>query len=467
MIIPLIVIAVICILVGMGLGFGIGRSRAKAALELPLRDAENRAAAEAARAEEVRYQNDLNKKDLAGLQEQLRDSEKGKVAAQTRVEESEKNLAEQKALLDVAQVKLSDTFKALAAEVLAGNNAGFLTLAQEKFKSIQDSAAVDLDTRKAAIDLLIGPLSETLSVYQKETKALEERLLREQGAVSEQLKASALAQFALQSETTKLAQALKPHQVRGRWGEMTLRRTVELSGMSSYCDFTEQETVQSEQGRLRPDMVIKLPNGREVAVDSKVPLDGFLEAMEAKTEEARTASLTKYARQIHQCVDQLSSKQYWAQFTASPEFVVLFMPNDSFLSAAVERDASLIESAIVKKVVIATPITLIALLHAISYGWRQQQMAENTQQIIDQAQELSDRVATFVEHLHDMGKSMSHGVESYNKAIASFEGRILPAAKKFKALGASGKKEIKDLDYIDKSIRQLATIEALSESEEE
>jgi DNA recombination protein RmuC len=445
MIIPLLLTSLISALIAATLGWVISHSRTKTKMEGLVRASEADAAAAKALEEEVRRQNDLTKTDLIALQEQFREAEKGKVSAETHAQESEKNLAEQKALLEEAKAKLSDTFRALAAEALAGNNTSFLTLAQEKFKTVKEEAAVDLDNRKKAVDALIGPLSETLLVYQKETRALEERLLREQGAVSEQLKASALTQAALQSETTKLAQALKPHQVRGRWGEITLRRTVELAGMSSHCDFVEQESIDTDHGRLRPDMVIKLPMGREIVVDSKVPLSGFLEALEVKTEEERTAALTKYARQVHQRVTELSSKEYWTQFSSSPEFVVLFMPNDSFLSAAVERDSSLMESAITKKVVIATPITLIALLHAIAYGWRQQQVAENAQQISALAQDLSDRVATFVEYLQKVGGAMGKAVESYNAAVASFETRILPSARKFKALGANGKKEIETI----------------------
>ncbi len=457
------VILVLGLVIGAGLGWVMSNARTKATMGSVLREHGERTAAAEARVEEIRQQLKLAKDDFETLRERLRQAETTKTMAETRVSEIEKNLVEQKALLEDAKAKLSDTFRSLAAEALAGNNTGFLTLAEEKFKALKEEAAADLETRKKAIETLVQPLAETLSAYQKEAKELEEKRLRELTSVGEQLRAVAIAQTTLQSETAKLVNALRSPQVRGRWGEIALRKTAELAGMSPHCDFVEQESVTAEDGRLRPDMVVKLPAGREVVVDSKVPLGGFLEALEAKTDEEREAALMKHASQVNQHVTKLASKEYWDQFPAAPEFVVLFIPNDSFLAAAAEKDPALVESALTKKIVIATPTTFIALLRAIAFGWRQELVAENAQRISALGQELSDRIGTLAEHLIKVGGAIGRAVESYNAAVASFESRVLPSARKFKLLGAGGKKDIEELQPIDQTPRTFTA----SNSEED
>lgn len=449
------VIFVLGLVIGIAIGWVISSARTKAAVGSVLREHETRTAAADARVEEVRLQIKTAKDDFETLREKLSQAETDKAAAETRAIETEKNLSEQKALLEDAKAKLSDTFRSLAAEALAGNNSGFLTLAEEKFKALRDDATADLETRKKAIEVLVHPLTETLSAYQKEAKELEDKRLRELGSVGEHLRALASAQTTLQSETAKLVNALRSPQVRGRWGEIALRKTAELAGMSPHCDFVEQVSVTTEDGRLRPDMLVKLPAGREVVVDSKVPFIGFLEALEAKTDEEREAALTRHARHVNQHVTKLASKEYWDQFTAAPEFVVLFIPNDSFLAAAAEKDPTLVESALTKKVMIATPTTFIALLLAIAFGWRQELVAESAQRISALGQELSDRMGTLAEHLIKVGGAIGKAVESYNAAVASFESRVLPSARKFKALGAGGKKEIEELQPIDQTPRAL------------
>jgi DNA recombination protein RmuC len=445
--------------IGAGLGWAISAARSKAGVGSMLRDQETRTAAAEARVEEVRQQLAAARHDFETLREDLRKTEAARVAADTRVIETERNLAEQRSLLDEAKTRLSDAFKSLAADALAGNNTGFLILAEEKFKALKDEAAVDLETRRKAIETMVQPLSDTLSAYQLETKALEDKRLREYSTVGEQLRAVALGQATLQGETAKLVNALRSPQVRGRWGEIALRKTAELAGMSPHCDFVEQESVTTEEGRFRPDMVVKLPAGREVVVDSKVPLGGFLEALEATTDEDRERALLKHAAQVNQHVVKLASKEYWDQFAAAPEFVVLFIPNDSFLAAAAEKDPALVESALSKKIVIATPTTFIALLRAIAYGWRQELVAESAQRICALGQELAERMGTLADHLIRVGGAIGKAVESYNGAVASFESRVLPSARKFQALGAGGKKEIQELQAIDQKPRALTAFD--------
>ncbi len=450
-----VIILALGLVIGGGVAWVMSGARARASMGSALRTHEARTAAAEARVEEIRQHLTSARGDFETLRERLREAETAGVAAETRVIEIEKNLAEQKTLLEDARTKLSETFKSLAAEALAGNNAGFLVLAEEKFRALKDEAAIDLESRRKAVELLVQPLTETLSAYQKESKELEDKRLREMSAVGEQLRGLMTAQTTLQSETAKLVNALRSPQVRGRWGEITLRKTAELAGMSAHCDFVEQESVTTDEGRLRPDMVVKLPAGREVVVDSKVPLGGFLEALEAKTDEEREVALAKHARQVNQHITKLASKEYWDQFTAAAEFVVLFIPNDSFLAAATEKDPSLVESAMTKKIVIATPTTFIALLRAIAYGWRQELVAESAQRISALGQELSDRMGTLAEHLIKVGGAIGKAVESYNAAVGSFESRILPSARKFRILGAGGKKEIEELEPIDQMPRSL------------
>ncbi len=428
-------------------------------LSKPKGDQSKVAAAEA-REQELRAQIDANRTGFEGLRNKLVESEKARVQAETRVEESEKRVNEQKALLEDAKAKLSNAFDSLAAKALAENNKGFLTLAEEKFGSLQASAEAELDIRKTAIETLVGPLNEALAGYQAASKELEEKRLREISEVGQQLKSLGAAQITLQSETAKLVNALKSPQVRGRWGEVALRKTAELAGMTKYCDFTEQESVDTEEGRLRPDMIVKLPAGREVVVDSKVSMAGFMEALEAKTEIEREAALTRHVAQINTHVRQLSAKDYWEQFPHAPEFVVLFIPNDSFLAAAAERDPNLIENALNQQIVIATPTTFIALLKAIAFGWRQEVLAENAQKISGLGQEMSDRIAMIVDHFNSVGKFLGKAVESFNSASSSFETRLLSTARKFKELGAGGKKEVEAIEPVDQLPRQVTALPA-------
>lgn len=409
-------------------------------------------AAEAARqAEELKEEVDL-------LRQRLRAADVAAAEAQATAEADRRALVEQRSLLEDAKVKLADSFRALASEALSANERRFLTLAEEKFRALKDEGAVDLDARRKAFESLLAPLAETLSAYQKESKELEEKRLREISGVGEQIRGLAAAQISLQAETTKLATALRSPQARGQWGEIALHKTAELAGMSPYCDFFEQESVDTADGRLRPDMIVRLPAGREVVVDSKVPLAAFLDAVDAPTDEARAAALARHAAQVRQHVLRLSAKDYQAQYE-SAEFVVLFIPNDSFLAAAAEQDPGIIEFALQKNVVIATPTTFIALLRAVAYGWRQEQIGENAEKIRLLGAELCDRLGTVVEHFGKVGSSIGSAVKQYNAAVASFESRLLPAVRRFQGLGISGKKELPELAQVEEAPRSVPALE--------
>ena len=363
--------------------------------------------------------------------------------------EAEQRSGEEKLqLLNKTQQQLEKNFKALSSQALVANNQSFLDLATSTLTNFQQQAQGDLENRQQAINQMVQPLQESLQKVDSKIEQLEQKRSGAYARLDEQLKSLLTSQLKLESETGNLVRALRTPAVRGRWGEIQLRKVVEMAGMVNYCDFVEQETADS--GRLRPDMIIKLPNGRNIIVDSKAPLQAYLESLEANDDQQRTAHLAHHARQIRDHLQKLAAKNYWEQFQPTPEFVVLFLPGETFFSAALAQDPALIEAGVDQKVLLATPTTLIALLRSVAYGWRQEQLSENAAAISQLGRELYDRLATLTQHFTLMGKNLERAVDSYNKGMASLDSRVLVSARKFKELGAGSSKEVDPIEQIDK-----------------
>jgi DNA recombination protein RmuC len=399
---------------------------------------------------------------LANRDEQLSSLRHELVGWQTRCAQIETELLKERqaageklATLQTAGVELKQAFQALAGEALKVNNDLFLQVAAQALERLQVKAGADLEQRRQSVEELVKPLAESLSAYNQQLRTLEQERQSAYARLSQQVESLSTAQANLIGETGKLVKALRLPQVRGRWGEMTLRRVVELAGMSPHCDFDEQPLVpggvggDGKEARLRPDLIVHLPGGKLLVIDAKAPLQSYLDALEAATDAERQRHLQSHARQIRTHMQQLAGKSYWDQFPQTPEFVVLFLPGETFFGAALEQDPQLIATGAGQRVILATPTTLIALLRAVAYGWQQQTLTENALAISRLGKELYDRLTTMTAHFQELGRSLQRSVTHYNRTLGALESRVLVTARKFPELGISPKEEIASVEAIE------------------
>lgn len=373
---------------------------------------------------------------------------------QTTLELERKSHDDKLKSLQEARQQLSESFAALSSQALKHNSEEFLKLANENLKSFQIKANSDLEHREKAIANLVKPIREALDKTEKQIQGIEKERKQAYGTLHAHLESMARTQEALRDQTHQLVSALRRPEVRGQWGELTLKRLVELAGMVEHCDFYEQESIETEEGRQRPDMIVRMPDQREIIVDVKTPLDAYLSAIEASDDATRTQHLQRHARNVRKRVQELSSKNYQSQFKNSPDFVILFIPGEQFLSAALDNDRNLLEDALRKQVILATPTSFVALLRAVAYGWRQEQLAKNAGKIRQVGEDLYQRLSNFSGHLQKIGRSLESSLKSYNSAVGSFDSRVLPGARKFIELGITPGKELDDTQQIETAVRQ-------------
>ncbi len=372
-----------------------------------------------------------------------------------KLELEQKNRDQLNDTIKQTQEQLANTFNTLSNEALKHNNDSFLKLAEENLKRFQSEAKADLTSKEKSIEQLVKPISEALKQTTKQINDIEKDRKEAYGSLRTTIDTMNQNQQSLQQETQNLVQALRRPEVRGQWGEMTLKRLAELSGMVAHCDFFEQTHTKTETGAIRPDMIVRLPENRTIIVDAKTPLDAYLSAIQAKDDTTRQSELKRHAQIIRSRVRELAAKNYWAEYSDSPEFVVLFIPGEQFLSAALEIDSSLLEDSMSQNIILATPTNFIALLRAVSYGWKQQALAENAMEIRELGETLYKRLATFTSHLDKLGKSLNSSVDHFNKSVGSLERQVMPSGRKFIEMGLRAKTEIVELQPIEKQIREV------------
>lgn len=456
-----LVIALIAALGGAAVTWALVSARQRTTAARHDTDLEARTRAAEGVRDELRQQLAANDRQLDGVRAALDAESRARTEAETRLEQVRESLRDQQRLVEETTARLTDTFRALSADALKSNNQSFLDLAKQSFASIVAETKGDVGKRQEAIDALIRPIQDTLKRYEQQVVAMEETRQRTFGGLEEQLKQLSASQGQLQRETGNLVKALRRPDVRGRWGEMTLHRVVELAGMSAHCDYEPQVTVTGDDGRVRPDLLVRLPNTRTIVVDSKVPLDAYLDAIEANDEDTRRAALQRHAQQLRTHMTQLAAKSYWEQFPQTPEFVVMFVPGEALFAAAIDADRTLLEDGMARQVVLATPTTLIAVLKAVAYGWRQEQIAENAQAISELGRQLYDRVRTLADHVEDVGKSLGRAVAAYNRAVGSMETRVFPSARRFKELGAATGEDITTVEPVEQAPRLFTDLDKM------
>jgi len=453
------VVIIVAILCGVGIGVVLGRLLSRESLrtdfEARLAQAQQRAMGAEASIPELRNQLKSKDAEMAELRGRLESEIKARTAAESTLLEERKRLEEQRALLTEAQDKLKDAFNSLAAQALNTNNQSFLELAKSTLEKYQTDARRDLQEREKAVETLVTPIKTSLEKVDAQIQEIEKTRAAAYGDLSAQVRSLVGTQEKLQTETSKLVTALRAPNVRGRWGEIQLRRVVEIANMLPYCDFEEQVSVTTSDGRLRPDLIVKLPGGKNVVVDAKAPLQAYLNALEAQDEDHRRTHLGQHARQIRDHMTKLSSKAYWEQFQPTPEFVVMFLPGETFFSAALEADPGLIEDGVMQRVIVASPTTLIALLRAVAYGWTQEKLTKNAQEISVLGKELYERLFNYASHMESVGKSLDRAVDQYNKAVGSLESRVMVSARRFVELGPAVSNEIPEFERVEKATRKL------------
>lgn len=404
--------------------------------------------------------------ELAALREEKSALAVRQSALEAELEGERARFGERETALKEARDSFADAFKALSADALAQNNQSFLELARSALETQQAAAKSELEKRQQAIGELVAPVKTTLEKFEQQIQGIEKQRVDAYATLTEQVRSLASGQEQLRNETGNLVKALRAPQTRGRWGELQLKRVVEMAGMLDHCDFYEQESTNTEEGRLRPDLIIRLPGGKNIVVDAKAPLAAYLDALDAQDEHEKKRKLQDHARQVREHLVKLGRKSYWEQFQPSPDFVVLFLPGETFYSAALEADPSLIEQGVDARVILATPTTLIALLRAVAYGWTQQALTENAERISVLGRELYERIATVADHWGKVGKHLDNAVDAYNDSVKSMESRVLVSARRFKELKVAGEdKEIAELAQVEVRPRQIQAPELLQASD--
>ena len=403
------------------------------------------------------------------LREQLQHANKESVELKTKLEAELKNHEAHVEDLRKMDDELERKFTVLASDALGKNSENFLKLVSERFGKHRETADEELEKRKKEIETLVKPIGESLSKFEHRVGEIEKAREGAYGAITEQVKSLAEGQTNLRSETGRLVQALRQPKTRGRWGEYQLRNVLEMAGMTEHVDFVEEKTIEGEDGRLRPDVIVRLPGGKSVIVDAKTSLEAYLSAVETDDEDTREQLMADHARQVRDRVRTLASRDYWNALPETPDFVVMFIPGEAFFAAAIERDPGLFETAVRRRVLICTPTTFVALVKAIAYGWQQEKLAESALEIAERGRDLYDRIKVFGGHMGDLGRSLRQAVDRYNQGIGSLEGRLLPAARKFETLGVvSAGSSIPALEPVELEAREVQAEElTISQSDEE